>query len=183
MKDQPKTWVTQSQLSKDLEVSTTTVKDLTAKSVLTRTTNGYDLRQARLDYIAHLREMAAGRYSGELNLQEERARLAKEQADAKEMENMIERGELVYIDHIVKRFEKQLIKCKTKLLAAPTKIAAEVHAAADVKEAKSIMEAAIEEALSELVGYDQDDEQEEAGSQADGDVTQDDGSTAKANSK
>ena len=114
---------------------------------------------------------------------EEAERLAKEQADAKEMENMIERGELVYIDHIVKRFEKQLIKCKTKLLAAPTKIAAEVHAAADVKEAKSIMEAAIEEALSELVGYDQDDEQEEAGSQADGDVTQDDGSTAKANSK
>tara|TARA_R100000951_G_C2640464_1_gene180764 strand:+ start:660 stop:1211 length:552 start_codon:yes stop_codon:yes gene_type:complete len=183
MTDQPKTWVTQSQLSKDLEVSTTTVKDLTAKNILTRTTNGYDLRQARLDYIAHLREMAAGRYSGELNLQEERARLAKEQADAKEMENMIERGELVYIDHIVKRFEKQLIKCKTKLLAAPTKIAAEVHAAADVKEVKAIMEAAIEEALSELVGYDQDDEQEEVGSQADGDVTQGDGSTAKANSK
>jgi len=183
MKDQPKTWVTQSQLSKDLEVSTTTVKDLTAKNVLTRTTNGYDLRQARLDYIAHLREMAAGRYSGELNLQEERARLAKEQADAKEMENMIERGELVYIDHIVKRFEKQLIKCKTKLLAAPTKIAAEVHAAADVKEAKAIMEEAIEEALNELVGYDQDDEQEEAGSQADGNVAQDDGTPAKADGK
>jgi len=183
VKDQPKTWVTQSQLSKDLEVSTTTVKDLTAKNVLTRTTNGYDLRQARLDYIAHLREMAAGRYSGELNLQEERARLAKEQADAKEMENMIERGELVYIDHIVKRFEKQLIKCKTKLLAAPTKIAAEVHAAADVKEAKAIMEEAIEEALSELVGYDQDDEQEEAGSQADGNATQDDGTADKADGK
>lgn len=184
MTDQSQIWVTQAQLSQDLEVSTTTVKDLTAKNVLTRINGkGYDLRQSRLDYISHLREMAAGRYSGELNLQEERARLAKEQADAKEMENMIERGELVYIDHIVKRFEKQLIKCKTKLLAAPTKIAAEVHAAADVKEAKSIMEAAIEEALSELVGYDQDDEQEEAGSQADGDVTQDDGSTTKANSK
>jgi hypothetical protein len=184
MTDQSQIWVTQAQLSQDLEVSTTTVKDLTAKNVLTRINGkGYDLRQARLDYISHLREMAAGRYSGELNLQEERARLAKEQADAKEMENMIERGELVYIDHIIKRFEKQLIKCKTKLLAAPTKIAAEVHAAADVKEAKSIMEAAIEEALSELVGYDQDDEQEEAGSQANGDVTQDDGSTAEANSK
>ena len=179
-----KIWVTQVDLAKDLEVSPTTVKELTARSVLTRINGkGYDLRQSRLDYISHLREMAAGRYSGELNLQEERARLAKEQADAKEMENMIERGELVYIDHIVKRFEKQLIKCKTKLLAAPTKIAAEVHAAADVKEAKAIMEAAIEEALSELVGYDQDDEQEEAGSQVDGDVTQDDGSTAKANSK
>ena len=184
MNDISKKWVTQAALAEDLEVSLTLVRDLTQKNVLTRVTGrGYDLRQARLDYIAHLREMAAGRYSGELNLQEERARLAKEQADAKEMENMIERGELVYIDHIVKRFEKQLIKCKTKLLAAPTKIAAEVHAAADVKEAKSIMEAAIEEALSELVGYDQDDEQEEAGSEADGDVTQDDGSTTKANSK
>jgi len=183
MSDKSKKWVTQAALAEDLEVSLTTIRDMTQKNILNRTTNGYDLRQARLDYISHLREMAAGRYSGELNLQEERARLAKEQADAKEMENMIERGELVYIDHIVKRFEKQLIKCKTKLLAAPTKIAAEVHAAADVKEAKSIMEAAIEEALSELVGYDQDDEQEEAGSQADGDVTQDDGSTAKANSK
>jgi len=113
MDDQSQIWVTQAQLSQDLEVSTTTVKDLTAKSVLTRVNGkGYDLRQSRLDYISHLREMAAGRYSGELNLQEERARLAKEQADAKEMENMIERGELVYIDHIIKRFEKQLIKCR-----------------------------------------------------------------------
>ena len=179
-----KQWVNQMELAAEMELNITTIKELTTKNILTRVNGkGYDLRQARLDYISHLREMAAGRYSGELNLQEERARLAKEQADAKEMENMIERGELVYIDHIVKRFEKQLIKCKTKLLAAPTKIAAEVHAAADVKEAKAIMEAAIEEALSELVGYDQDDEQEEAGSEADGDVTQDDGSTAKANSK
>ena len=179
-----KQWVNQMQLAAEMELNVTTIKELTAKNVLTRINGkGYDLRQARLDYISHLREMAAGRYSGELNLQEERARLAKEQADAKEMENMIERGELVYIDHIIKRFEKQLIKCKTKLLAAPTKIAAEVHAAADVKEAKSIMEAAIEEALSELVGYDQDDEQEEAGSQADGNAAQDDGSSTKANGK
>ena len=110
MSDKSKKWVTQAALAEDLEVSLTTIRDMTQKNILNRTTNGYDLRQARLDYIAHLREMAAGRYSGELNLQEERARLAKEQADAKEMENMIERGELVYIDHIVKRFEKQLIK-------------------------------------------------------------------------
>ena len=127
--------------------------------------------------------MAAGRYSGELNLQEERARLAKEQADRAEMENMQERGELVYIDHIVGRFEKQLIKCRTKLLAIPTKIAAEVHQAPDVKSAKAVMERAVEEALSELVGYDQDDEQEEAGPEVDGIVAQDDGPTTKTNGK
>ena len=59
-----KIWVTQVDLAQDLEVSPTTVKELTAKNVLTRIKGkGYDLRQARLDYISHLREMAAGRYS------------------------------------------------------------------------------------------------------------------------
>ena len=56
MTEQSQIWVTQAQLSQDLEVSTTTVKDLTAKNVLTRINGkGYDLRQSRLDYISHLR--------------------------------------------------------------------------------------------------------------------------------
>jgi len=83
----------------------------------------------------------------------ERARLAKEQADAKEMENAIERGDLVYIEKVAKEFETQLLKAKTKLLAMPSKIAAEVHASANVKEAKELIELNMQDALSELVGY------------------------------
>ena len=69
------------------------------------------------------------------------------------MENAIERGELVRIAEIVKQFEAQLMNCRTKLLATPTKEAAEVHAAATVSEVQDIIEITIKEALSELVGY------------------------------
>jgi hypothetical protein len=78
------------------------------------------------------------------------------------MENAIGRGELVKIDDIVKQFEDQLLKSKVKLLAVPTKVAAEVNAAKDVKECKAIIEEAVKEALSELVGYRQSASSEEA---------------------
>lgn len=115
----------------------------------------YDLDEVRLVYLKHIRNIA-GNNNNNLELGAERARLAKEQADAKEMENAIERGDLVYIDHIVKQFEQQLMKCKTKLLAVPTKVAAEAHAAADVQEVQEIIETSVLEALSELVGYDKE---------------------------
>ena len=51
------------------------------------------------------------------------------------------------------QFEAQLLKAKAKLLAMPSKIAAEVHASASVKEAKELIELNMQDALSELVGY------------------------------
>lgn len=114
---------------------------------------GYVEEDVLKQYLKHLREVAAGRFAdGDLDLGKERARLAKEQADAKEMENMVERGELLYIDDVIKDFEDQLMKCKTKLLAVPTKVAAEVFAAQDVPEVQDTIEQAIRDALSELVG-------------------------------
>ena len=106
----------------------------------------------RLQYLKHIRNLA-GNNNNNLELGAERARLAKEQADAKEMENAVERGDLVYIEKVAKQFEQQLTKARNKLLAAPTKVAAEAHAAATVKEVREIIEAAIIEALDELVGY------------------------------
>ena len=115
----------------------------------------YDLEQIRTAYIKRLRESAAGRAtSGTLNLADERARLSKEQADAKEMENAIERGELVYIEDVAKRFEEGLSKVRAKLLSIPTKIAPEAAAAEDAKEVQRLIEGAIVEALNELVGLD-----------------------------
>lgn len=114
----------------------------------------YDIDAVRSQYIKHFRAIASGRAaSGDLDLGAERARLAKEQADAKEMENAVERGELVYIEDVAKQFEAQLLKAKAKLLAMPSKIAAEVHASASVKEAKELIELNMQDALSELVGY------------------------------
>ena len=112
----------------------------------------YEMDAVRLQYLKHIRNLA-GNNNNNLELGAERARLAKEQADAKEMENAVERGDLVYIEKVARQFEQQLTKARNKLLAAPTKVAAEAHAAATVKEVREIIEAAIIEALDELVGY------------------------------
>ena len=112
----------------------------------------YEVDDVRLQYLKHIRNLA-GNNNNNLELGAERARLAKEQADAKEMENAVERGDLVYIEKVARQFEQQLTKARNKLLAAPTKVAAEAHAAATVKEVREIIEEAIIEALDELVGY------------------------------
>ena len=135
-----------------LGIDHSTLSKIVRQGIVDRQDRGqYDVNAVRLQYLQHIRAKAAG--NGSLELAAELARLAKEQADAKEMENAIERGELVRIDEIVKQFEAQLTNCRTKLLATPTKVAAEVHAAATVSEVQDIIEITIKEALSELVGY------------------------------
>ena len=147
-----------------LGITTKYFQDLIAAGTIERKPRGgYDLDECRKAYISRLRETAAGRLSQSgLDLQEERARLAKEQADAKEMENAVERGDLVYIEDVAKQVENQLTKVRTKLLSVPTKVAPEAHACATVREVQNVIEAAITEALNELVGYSQDTASEDA---------------------
>ena len=104
------------EVSKHIGVSAKYVNDLINEGVIERQPRGgYDLSVCRDAYIKKLREAAAGRASsGELDLVGERARLAKEQADAKEMENAVERGDLVYIEDVAKQIENQLTKVRTK---------------------------------------------------------------------
>jgi len=136
-----------------LGINQAVLSRLIKESIIDKKDRGkYDIDEVRLQYLKHIRNLA-GNNNNNLELGAERARLAKEQADAKEMENAVERGDLVYIEKVGKDFEEQLTKVRNKLLAAPTKVAAEAHAAATVKEVREIIEAAIIEALDELVGY------------------------------
>lgn len=152
------------EIAKHIGVTPKYVQDLLNDGVIERKERGkYDLDECRNAYIKKLRESAAGRASsGELDLVSERARLAKEQADAKEMENAIERGELVYIEDVAKQVEGQMTKVRTKMLAIPTKYAPELHTVATAREVQQILEEAITEALNELVGYNTDEAGEEA---------------------
>jgi phage terminase Nu1 subunit (DNA packaging protein) len=139
--------------AKHLGIQQPTLTRLIKEGVVDKQDRGkYSIDDVRLQYLKHIRNLA-GNNNNDLELGKERARLAKEQADAKEMENAVERGDLVYIEKVGKDFEEQLTKVRNKLLAAPTKVAAEAHAAATVKEVREIIEAAIIEALDELVGY------------------------------
>lgn len=136
-----------------LGVQQPTLTRLIKEGIIDKQDRGkYEVDAVRLQYLKHIRNLA-GNNNNNLELGAERARLAKEQADAKEMENAVERGDLVYIEKVARQFEQQLTKTRNKLLAAPTKVAAEAHAAATVKEVREIIEVAIIEALDELVGY------------------------------
>ncbi len=151
-----------------LGVSGKYVQDLLQKGILERQPrNSYDLDACREAYISNLREVAAGRAAnGSLDLGEERARLAKEQADAKEMENDILRGDLVYIADVADVAEKQFAKVRSKLLSVPTKAAPEAAACATVKEVQALLERAITEALNDLVGFNTSDAEDDSGAEA-----------------
>jgi len=87
---------TQQTIAEHLDLSQPTVSDLLQRL-------GIDWRKSTIDdvrvaYIRHLREQAAGRFSdGPLDLMNERARLAKEQADRLELQNAQTRKELAPI--------------------------------------------------------------------------------------
>ena len=76
-----------------LSMNTRTFTDLVARGVVKkRNKQEYNLDEVREQYIKYIRSVASNRMTTEgLDLANERARLAKEQADAKEMQNEVER--------------------------------------------------------------------------------------------
>ena len=153
---------TQKEVYTHLGITKSTLLNLIEKGVVPHFPAGkYDIEACRIAYISNLREVAAGRAAnGSLDLAEERARLAKEQADAKEMENDILRGDLVYIADVADSVEKQFAKVRSKMLAVPTKAAPEAVACATTKEVQVLLEKHITEALNDLVGLNPEDADE-----------------------
>ena len=143
----------QAELAVKLNISYTNLSKMISAGIITKMPRGeYDVEKATIEYISHLRERASGRGA---DLSEERARLAKEQADGKEMENEVSRGELVHIKDVGKNLERALVKVRNRLLAIPTDVSQEVMTCDTVAEAQEVIERAILGALNELVGVDQ----------------------------
>ena len=103
-------------------------------------------------YTAHLREIAAGRSNGEddLDLVAERARLAKEQADAQEMKNAAMRGELLPRADVDAAVTGAFARVRARLISIPVKLAPVVMTVETPTEAQAAIRDAIYEALREL---------------------------------
>jgi terminase small subunit / prophage DNA-packing protein len=100
-------------------------RDLAARGIIARVGRGrYDQAAATLAYCAHLREIAAGRGSedGEFDLTAERARLAKEQADAAALKNAVMRGELLPADIVEQTWSTVFREWRSGLLAVPSRL-------------------------------------------------------------
>lgn len=86
-------------------------------------TPGESYKEWLLAYCKRLREMAAGRYSaGDLDLTEERARLARAQSERIEMENAVKRGELAPIDTLRDAIIPAMTQISALMDAIPVKL-------------------------------------------------------------
>lgn len=157
-------WVTQAELGKHLDLSQPSVSNLVKSAIIEPQARGrYDLDECRIAYIRHLRASASGRQggSGPLSLEGERARLAKEQADAKAMENQVTRGELVKAADVSVAWEQIGTEVKRVLLSIPSDLAPLLEGTMSTAKREALLRDRIEEALEALTGMRVDAEQED----------------------
>lgn len=145
-----KRWGTQAELARHLSMTTKTARELIAKGVIEQPDGRglYDLDACRHAYIVYLREVSAG-IAG-TTLSGERARLAREQADGKAMENARMRGELLERSEVVGIMQAAIGASRAALLALPSKVAPLVIGVEDLPEIQALIEEHIRGALDEL---------------------------------
>lgn len=112
--------------------------------------DAYDLDATVRAYVQHLRGMAAqwGTPDQASHLTAERARLAKEQADAQALKNGKLRGELVEAGEVERAWADVLRQVRARVLAVPSRLRADLpHADAATFAA---MDRVLRDALTEL---------------------------------
>jgi len=157
MGDAPRYVMTGIKLGELVGISERRVRELRDAGVIPDNGRGkYALPDAVQAYCARLREQAAGRQGddGESGLVNERARLAKEQADRIEMENEVRRGELLIRGDVDAAVTSAFARVRSRLLAIPVKAAAMAVQAASPAEAEAVIRAAIIDVLGELAETD-----------------------------
>jgi phage terminase Nu1 subunit (DNA packaging protein) len=98
------------------------------------------------------REMQVTDGEGPLNLNQERARLAKAQADKTELEASELKGEMVRYEELSAHWTARGSALKARLLTMPTKISPRMRVAVNDQEGAALMTAEILEALAEISG-------------------------------
>ena len=109
-----------------LGVSEREVRDLAKRGLLRRLQRGTYALSSITGYVTHLRAIAAGRggESAALTLSKERARLAREQADEREMRNRQLRAELVPAADVAREWSDVLRTVRAGVMAVPSRVRA-----------------------------------------------------------
>lgn len=133
-----------------LDISPAMLSDLKKRGIaIHRGHDAYDLSQTVRSYVIHLRGVASGRGDAEhaANLSAERARLAKEQADAQALKNGVARGEFVKAEAVTREWGEVLRKVRSRVLAVPSRLRSALPhlTTRDVAEIDREMRTALEE--------------------------------------
>ncbi|WP_238367633.1 DNA packaging protein [Mesobacterium pallidum] len=112
--------------------------------------DAYDLEATVRNYVEHLRGVAAqwGTPDQAAQLTAERARLAKEQADAQALKNAKLRDELVNASEVEHAWADLLRQVRARILAVPSRLRADLPAADP--DTFNTLDRALRDALTEL---------------------------------
>lgn len=116
---------TAERLGQLLGLSAESVRDLYRRGIVVRRSPGkYELAASIAAYCRHLREVASGRGGQDevVALASERARLAREQADAHALRNAQLRGELVALSDAEREWATTLRGVRSAMLAVPSRV-------------------------------------------------------------
>jgi len=139
-------------IAKLLDLTPRRVQQLSGDGVIPKAERGrYELVPSVRGYIKYLRDRAIAAD----NLPEDagrngRARLVKAQAEAQEMENAKERGDLLPATIVEREWTDTTFAFKSRMISIPGKAAPQVVSCNSIPEVKAILEGMIFEALEEL---------------------------------
>ncbi len=110
------------------DISPAALSDLKKRGIAVHLAHDtYDLTATTRAYVQHLRSMAAGWGTGDqaATLTSERARLAREQADAQALKNARLRGDLVEASEVERTWADALRQLRARILAGPARLRTE----------------------------------------------------------
>jgi len=140
------------EVAEHLDLTSVRIHDLFNENVLMRSgkSGGQDKDDCRVRYIRYLRGLARGKNTNSGDLNEERTRLTKAQADRAELELQEKEGDLISSDVIKTIWSDYVANVRSKLLALPSKLGHLTQAAESYAEAEAIIKEAVYECLEEL---------------------------------
>ena len=140
------------EVAEHLDLTTKRMHELFNENVLIKTgkSGGQDKDDCRVLYIRYLRVLARGKNTNSGDLNEERTRLTKAQADRAELELQEKEGDLISSDVIKTIWSDYVSNTRSKLLALPSKLGHLTQAAETYAEAEAIIKEAVYECLEEL---------------------------------
>ena len=140
------------EVAEHLDLTSVRIHDLFNENVLMKSgkSGGQDKDDCRVRYIRYLRGLARGKNTNSGDLNEERTRLTKAQADRAELELQEKEGDLISSDVIKTIWSDYVSNVRSKLLALPSKLGHLTQAAESYAEAEAIIKEAVYECLEEL---------------------------------
>mgnify|MGYP003111865313 FL=1 len=140
------------EVAEHLDLTTKRMHELFNENILIKTgkSGGQDKDDCRVRYIRYLRVLARGKNTNSGDLNEERTRLTKAQADRAELELQEKEADLISSDTIKTVWSDYVSNVRSKLLALPSKLGHLTQAAETYAEAEAIIKEAVYECLEEL---------------------------------